>query len=125
MALDLLCNLYYSPALVRMKRTPRNYDGVFTPIRTIKDLLPEVLGEIQKSAGEPGRDILGFWPEIIGQNLAKKTEAVSFVNGILTVIVKSSTLYSLLSVHEKPRLLLKLREAFPKTHVQNIFFRLG
>ncbi len=108
-----------------MKRTPKNYDGIATPARTIKELLPEMLGQIQKNHIEPGENILSAWPSIIGPNLAKMTEAISFVDGVLTVKVKSSTLYSLLSLHEKPHLLRKLQESFPKTQVRNIFFRIG
>ena len=108
-----------------MKRTPRNYDGILAPAKTIKELLPEVLGKIQKNRVEPGENLIGAWPSIIGPNLAKMTEAVSFVDGVLTVKVKSSTLYSLLSLHEKPHLLRKLQENFPKTQVRNIMFRIG
>jgi hypothetical protein len=108
-----------------MKRTPKNYDGIFSPAKTIQELLPEALGQIKKNNREPDRNILNAWPEVIGPNLAKMTQAVSFVDGVLTVHVKSSTLYSLLSLHEKPQLLRKLQESFPKTQVRNIFFRIG
>jgi hypothetical protein len=108
-----------------MKRTPKNYDGIALPAKTIRELLPEVLGKIQKKQMEPDVDLLSAWPAMIGPNLANMTEAVSFVDGVLTVKVKSSTLYSLLSLHEKPRLLIKLQECFPKTQVRNIIFRIG
>ena len=108
-----------------MKRTPRNYDGIATPAKTIKELLSGVLDKIQNNNIEPTENLLRAWPSIIGPNLAKMTEAISFVDGVLTVRVKSSTLYSLLSLHEKPHLLRKLQESFPKTQVRNIFFRIG
>ncbi|MBF8262624.1 MAG: hypothetical protein HW387_289 [Parachlamydiales bacterium] len=108
-----------------MKRTPKNYDGILTPARSIKDLLPEMLVQIQKNNGETDRNILSAWPDVIGPNLAKMTQAVSFADGVLTVLVKSSTLYSLLCLHEKPHLLRKLQESFPKTQVRNILFRIG
>lgn len=108
-----------------MKRTPRNYDGIATPAKTIKELLSGVLDKIQNNNIEPTENLLRAWPSIIGPNLAKMTEAISFVDGVLTVRVKSSTLYSLLSLHEKPHLLRKLQENFPKTQVRNIFFRIG
>lgn len=107
-----------------MKRTPKNYDGILTPAKSIKELLPELLGKIQKN-GEPVETLLSAWPSVIGPNLAKMTEAVSFIDGVLTVKVKSSTLYSLLSLHEKSKLLRKLQESFPKTQVRNIVFRIG
>jgi len=107
-----------------MKRTPRNFDGIEKPAKTLQELLPEVLSKIQKY-NEPDEDLLRRWPSIIGPNLAKMTDAISFIDGVLTVRVKSSTLYSLLSLHEKPRLLRKLQESFPKTQVRNIIFRIG
>jgi hypothetical protein len=107
-----------------MKRTPKNYDGILTPAKTIKELLPEALELLQKNNSEAVHHIMEAWPSIIGPNLAKMTEAVSFMDGILTVRVKSSTLYSLLSTHEKPQLLRKLQESFPKTQVRNIIFRI-
>ena len=108
-----------------MKRTPRNYDGILSTSKTIGEMLPEALSLIQKNNNEPAKDLLKAWPDVIGPTAAKLTEAVSFVNGVLTIIVKSSTLYSLLSQHEKPHLLRRLQEQFPKTQVRNIFFRIG
>ena len=108
-----------------MKRVPRNYDGISMPGKTLGELLPEALIEIQKKNGEPIKDLLRAWPEIVGPNVAKLTVAVSFVDGVLTVIVKSSTLYSLLCQHERPHIMRKLQESFPKTQVRNIFFRIG
>ena len=88
-------------------------------------MLPEALSLIQKNNNEPAKDLLKSWPDVIGPRGAKLTEAISFVDGVLIVIVKSSTLYSLLCQHEKPHLLRRLQEQFPKTQVRNIFFRIG
>lgn len=67
--------------------------------------------------------ILASWAEIIGPTFAPMTEAISFYDGILTVKVKNSTLYSLLSQHEKNRLLKNLREKFPRTQIKTLHFR--
>ena len=53
------------------------------------------------------------------------TEAVSFIEGNLTVKVGNSSLYSLLCQYERPCLLKKLRERFPKTSIKNLTFRIG
>ena len=108
-----------------MKRTPRDYDGILSASKTIGEMLPDLLKRIEKKNIEPANDILKAWTQLIGPNGAKLTEAVSFVDGVLTVHVKSSTLYSLLCQHEKPHLLRRLQEQFPKTQVRNIFFRIG
>ncbi|MCE5318105.1 MAG: DUF721 domain-containing protein [Parachlamydia sp.] len=108
-----------------MKRTPKNYDGTSPPAKTIGELLPGILSQIQKRSDKPMQDLIKEWPMMIGPKMAKMTEAVSFIDGVLTVVVKSSTLYSLLCQHEKPILLRKLQELFPKTQVRNIVFRIG
>ncbi len=108
-----------------MHRTPKNYDGIASPTKTIREMLPEVLGRIQKRSGSRPSEIVDAWPKIIGLKMAEMARAVSFENGVLTVIVRSSALYSSLCQHEKPRLLAMLQEQFPKTQVRNIVFRIG
>ena len=91
----------------------------------LKDLLPQVL----RSIGAVHRDrpdlILAAWPQIIGEKLASMTKAVSFDKGVLSVKVSNSTLYSLLSQHERGRLIKCLREKFPSVEIKNIHFRIG
>lgn len=91
----------------------------------MKDLLPKVLNEINMIHRDRPDLILAAWPQIIGDKLAAMTKAVGFENGILVVKVSNSTLYSLLSQHERGRLLKKLREQFPGAGVKNIHFRIG
>lgn len=69
--------------------------------------------------------ILEAWPEIIGEKLAPMTKPMAFERGILTVKVSNSTLYSLLSQHERGRLLACLRQRFPAVEIKNIYFRIG
>lgn len=68
---------------------------------------------------------MAAWPDVVGPLLAPMTKVVSFVDGILTVKVKNSTLYSLLSQTEKARLIKNLRDKFPQTSIRTINFRLG
>lgn len=103
-------------------RTPRNYAGVENPSKKMADLLPEVLFELGRKSGDPREEIFQFWRTLIGEKMAPLTDPVSFVDGVLTVKVKSSTLYSLLVTHEKPRLLVRLREKFS---IRNLIFRVG
>lgn len=103
-------------------RTPRNYQGTQNPGKKLQDLLPGFLAEVQKKAGDPREEVFRTWGELIGEKMAPLTEPLSFVDGVLTVKVKSSTLYSLLCLHEKPRLLKRLQEKFP---VRNLVFRVG
>ncbi|MBI2743162.1 MAG: DUF721 domain-containing protein [Chlamydiales bacterium] len=93
--------------------------------KKLKDLLPVVLQQINKTYQERPDLILALWPEIIGEKLAHMTQALSFREGVLTVKVKNSALYSLLVQHEKARLLKKLCERFPSSGIRNIIFRIG
>lgn len=86
------------------------------------DLLPEVMADIGKKVKDPRLEIYRLWNELIGEKMASMTEPVSFVDGVLTVKVKSSTLYSLLVTHERPRLLARLQEKFS---IRNLVFRVG
>jgi hypothetical protein len=111
----------YSPTM--MKRTPKYYDGIQPVAKTIRELLPEVVGSIRKRENLP--DLLEAWPRVIGETMASRTRAVSFVDGVLTVIVQSSALFSLLRGHERPLLLKKLQQQFPKHEVRDLQFRIG
>jgi hypothetical protein len=93
--------------------------------KQLKDLLPKVLGSIGAVHRDRPDLILAAWPQLIGEKLAAMTKAVSFENGMLTVKVSNSTLYSLLAQHERGRLLKSLREKFPSVEIKNINFRLG
>jgi hypothetical protein len=105
-----------------MKRTPRHYNGPMPTGKKLSDLLPEMMKGIRGKAGDRTEEIFQYWPVLIGEKMASMTEAVSFVEGVLTVKVKSSTLYSLLTLHERPRLLRALNEKFS---VRSLVFRVG
>ncbi len=103
-------------------RTPRNYSGIENPAKKVADLLPEIVQDLGKKVGDPKEEIFRFWRELMGEDRASMAEPVLFVDGVLTVKVKSSTLYSLLVSHERPHLLGKLQEKFS---IRNLVFRVG
>lgn len=107
------------------KRTPRYYDGIEPTGKSIKQLLPSLLNQIGGAFQERPDLILAAWPHLISEQLAPRTKAVSFEQGILLIKVKDSTLLSLLSLHEKTRLLKSLRDQFPSVNIRNIIFRIG
>jgi hypothetical protein len=108
-----------------MKRTPRNYRGIEPTGKNIGDLLPKVLRKMGEAYQERPDLVLAAWSEIIGEKLAPMAKAVSFQEGVLLVKVANSTLYSLLSQHERTKLLQQLRNQFPKVTIRNIIFRIG
>lgn len=106
-------------------RTPKQYEGTQVTSRRMTDLIPCVLAKIGEVYQQRSDLILAMWPDIIGAKLATMTQAVSFSEGVLVVKVKNSTLHSLLSQHEKSRLLNMLRQKFPHVEIRNIYFRIG
>lgn len=107
------------------QRTPKNYDGTGVTTHSIRELLPSVLSKLGEVYQQRPDLILATWPEIIGSKLASMTQAVSFVDGILVIKVKNSTLHSLLSQNDKPRILNSLRQRFPNVVIKTIVFRIG
>ena len=91
----------------------------------LRALLPKVLGRIAAMHRDRFDLVLAAWPQLIGEQLAPMTRAVSFDQGVLYVKVSNSTLYSLLAQHERGRLLKSLREQFPTVDIKNIRFRIG
>lgn len=106
-------------------RTPKNFDGTSSTSKSLNGLLKEALSEISEKSGRKGCEILQAWDEVLGPNFANRTKAASVQDGVLTVKVKSSTLYDLLSRYERPRLLEKLQEMFPEANLRDIVFRIG
>lgn len=105
--------------------TPRNYDGTGVTSHQLRDILPLVLKGVQGVYQSKAELVLDAWPSIIGCRLSSMTRAESFIDGVLTVRVKNSTLHSLLQQHDKSRLLAKLREKFPGVPLKTIVFRIG
>ena len=89
------------------------------------DLLSRAISKLGDVYQDRGDLIMKAWPEIIGPKLAAMTQVASFREGVLTVKVRNSTLHSLLSRHDKIRILTALQQRFPKTNIQNIVFRIG
>ncbi len=109
----------------KLRRTPRGYDNTDPTSKELSKLLPEWLSYISSRFQDRPDQVLLAWKEVIGERLAPMTQAVSFIDGILTVKVKNSSLYSLLVQHEKMKLLEQLRSKVPSVDIRNITFRLG
>jgi hypothetical protein len=107
------------------RRIPWGYDGPNVTTRKFSDILPEVLSRINRAHGERPDLILASWAQVVGPQISNFTTPVSFVDGVLSVRVKNSTLHSLLSQNEKPKILNILRQKFPKVMIKDIRFRLG
>lgn len=109
----------------KLRRTPRGYDQVEPTTKNLSELLPEWLANASFRFQERPDLVLLAWPEIIGEKLAPMAQAVSFIDGVLTVKVRNSSLYSLLVQHEKIKLQNQLQKRIPSIKIRNIIFRLG
>ncbi|HSX03777.1 MAG TPA: DUF721 domain-containing protein [Rhabdochlamydiaceae bacterium] len=93
--------------------------------KELSEMLPSLMKKMQKLQSDTPQQILTSWPLIVGEKWASMTKAASFSDGILIVKVKNSSLLSVLSQHEKQRLLKSLREKFPSCTIQEIRFCMG
>lgn len=94
-------------------------------VRCIGNIIPEVLSSIEKKFKSNPVNIIESWPTIIGRELAAMTKVVSLEDGVLTVKVKSSTLYSLLNNYEKDKILKKMQSNFSEKVIRKLCFKIG
>lgn len=93
--------------------------------KELKMMLPSLMKKMEELKQDPPQQIVLAWPLIVGEKWAPMTKAVSFIDGVLLVKVKNSSLLSILSQHEKQRLLQSLKEKFPSWSIQEIRFCMG
>ena len=93
--------------------------------KNAKELLPKILLKLEKKYRNNSINIIESWPEIVGSRLAPMTKVIGFDDGILTVKVKNSTLFSLLNNYEKDKILLKLQTQFSDKIIKKLCFKLG
>jgi hypothetical protein len=105
-----------------IERTKRHFNGTAPTGKKISEILPLVLNEIEKKTGGDREKIFQFWRSLLGEKMALLTQPISLKNGILTIKIKSATLYSLLCQHEKARLLKEMQAKF---EIIDLVFRVG
>jgi hypothetical protein len=103
-----------------MERTKRNFNGIEPTGKKISDLLPGILNDIGRHVRDDREAIFERWFSLVGEKMGPLTAPVSWKNGVLTIKVKSATLYALLCQHEKARLLKSLQEDF---QIRDLVFR--
>jgi hypothetical protein len=108
------------------KRTPHGYDGPKVTTHKLQELLPHVLHKVNALYITQPQVVLEAWPRVIGEKMAPFTKAIRFVEGILHVSVKNSSLLSLLNTpHDKQSLVEGLKKLVPYAPIKNIQFRIG
>jgi Dna[CI] antecedent, DciA len=91
----------------------------------LKTLLPSLLRKMEKLQQDRPQQIIDAWPKVVGEKWALLSKAASFVDGILIVKVKNSTVLSQLVQYEKQKILKSLREKFPSHTIHEIRFCMG
>lgn len=91
----------------------------------LKDLLGNFEKKMKSLERVPVEDILNSWPTLVGNNIAEMTKAVEFKDATLFIKVSNAALYSLLTLHEKDRLIDLLKIKYPSVKIKTIQFRLG
>jgi len=107
------------------RRLPKNHSKTAVTTRHLADILASVLSKIEQKHVERHDLILSSWPAIVGPKIAAFSVAESFDKGYLRVKVKNSTLFQLLNLSEKAKLLSIIRKRFPNVEINGIFFRMG
>ncbi len=90
---------------------------------------PRLLGELIKeftnrdSISEKLRsfEVVGDWEKIVGDTIGKNTDIIRIENGTLYVRAKNSAWRNEL-IFMRPAILKKIRENYPTSGVENIFF---
>lgn len=91
--------------------------------RSIQSVLPKLLKSIDLSKGKWREEILKAWPQVVGEQVNSYTEVVDCDHDTLTIRVKSATLYSMLVMQERERILKKFQEKYPELGIKKIVFR--
>lgn len=95
------------------------------PHYTLSDLTTKFFKKISQARSQEHDVLVEAWPSLVGAAIASKSQIVGFEDGVLRVNVSHSTVLSVLSSTEKPRLLGILQKRFPKITIRDISFRIG
>ena len=93
--------------------------------KSLKSLLSDFIVDIDTKYSNKPNKIIEYWPKVIGEKLSPMTKVIAFENKTLTVLVKSSTLHSILCGQEKIRLLNLMQKQFSRETIRNIIFKIG
>ena len=90
----------------------------------VGDILPTVLRSIGLDRRLKEQGILAIWPQVVGEDIAARTQPVKIEDGVLYVRVNHSAWMQELHFMEK-EILRKLKEAAPNIEVGRIRFSAG
>jgi predicted nucleic acid-binding Zn ribbon protein len=89
--------------------------------RPLGELIKEFTNQDGISEKLRSYEVVGEWEKIVGDTIGKNTEIVRIENGTLYVQTKNGAWRNEL-IFMKPSILKKIREGYPSSGVENIFF---
>ncbi len=89
--------------------------------RPLGELIKEFVSQETISEKLRSYEVVGDWETIVGDVVARNTEIVRIENGTLYVQAKNSAWRNEL-IFIKPTILKKIRENYPASGVEDIFF---
>ena len=93
--------------------------------KNIGNLLPKFLLKVENKYKKNPRNIVQAWQDVIDKRVVSMTKVVSYNEGVLTVKVMNSTLYSLLNNYEKDGILKRLQAKFSEEIIHKLVFKIG
>ena len=91
---------------------------------TVGEILPRVLKE-SGFKRRPGSSIAAMWEQAVGEELARETRPDSLRRGVLTVEVRSSSLYAELSGFRMQEILGRVLAVEKSGRISSLRFRPG
>jgi hypothetical protein len=91
--------------------------------RVAGDLIPNVIKKIQETREKQVSSVGQIWKQIVGERVAMATVVESFKEGTLYIKVSSASLYSMLSMSGRQKLIREFQEKLPSLGLINIVFR--
>ena len=89
--------------------------------RRLGELINEFMHQESVSEKLRSYQVVGDWEKIVGEPIARNAEIARIENGTLYVKVKSGPWRNEL-IFMKPAILQKIKENYPDSGVENIFF---
>ncbi|MEM8629355.1 MAG: DUF721 domain-containing protein [Chlamydiota bacterium] len=108
-----------------MKRVRKSGSTTDSPIKKIAPLLEDFLDKMRPRKEREKTVVFQAWYTLVGARMQDLTSPVSFYEGVLTVSVKTHTLYTFLCTHETERLLQEMRRKVRKPPIKKIRFKIG
>ena len=109
-ALEELLGAWYGPDRGRLEVLARQ-----GPARSIGEVVPSVLGLFGLRDGLELTELLERWPDLVGQDIARRAEPVAYRRGtVLVEVCDSSWLFALENMH-KQSILTAVQSVLPRS----------